>query len=309
MPRPTMLFVRYFPGLLGGGLKVFDYVGHVAASQRFEPVLHLRPGSVDPSRYLPSNIRLVDRPAPADAYFVAGADWRFLDEAGIDTRDRPVINLIQGFRHLREGDPNYEFLSRPALRVCVSEALALALRASSRAGGPIVAVSNGLDVRALAPLRGVAGDRVFIAGLKQIALARQVAERLVHAGIDVDCSVERVSRDEFLARIAASAVTVALPFDFEGFYLPALEAMALGSVVVIPHAPGPATYCIDGENAIVTTYDPDELAAAAMRALHDREHRAVLRAAGLRVAGEHSLERERAAFHALLDRYLPEFVA
>jgi len=309
MPRPAMLFVRYFPGLLGGGLKVFDYIGHVAASQRFEPVLHLRPGSADPARYLPASVRLVDRPVPADAYFLAGADWRFLDEAGIDTRERPVINLIQGFRHLRPGDRNHEFLSRPALRICVSEALATALHASGRANGPVVAVPNGLDLVALEPLRCEASERVFIAGLKHVALARVVAERLLDAGVDVDCCVERVSRDEFLARIAACAVTVALPFDFEGFYLPALEAMALGSAVVIPHAPGPATYCVDGETAMVTSYEADELAASALRVLNDRTLRFALRAAGRRVAHEHSLERERAAFHALLERHLPEFVA
>ena len=288
-----MLFVRSFPGLLGGELKVFDYLGHVAAWARFEPLLHLRPGAADARPYLPANVRIVDRPIPADAYFVGGADWRHLDEAKIDMRGRPVINLIQGFRHLMPHDPHFAYLARPALRICVSEALASALRASGRVNGPIETIPNGLDLGYLSRVATARQNRVFIAGLKHIALAVQIAERLRAEGVDVDCSIEREPREEFLRRMASCAVTVALPFDFEGFYLPALEAMALGSAVVIPHAIGPATYCIDGESALVSDVrfasTRGECAAAVARS------RAPVRVARRRCAdGERAFTRARA---------------
>lgn len=297
-----MLFTRHYPGVLGGIMKVFDYVGHVRASGRFEPVLHLRPGSLDPRPFLPPDIRIVADPVGADAYFVAGLDWRVLDEAGIDTAERPVINLLQGFRHLDRRDALHAYFERRALRICVSEPLARAVLAEGRANGPVVAVPNGVDLDALAPFARASRERVFIAGLKNAALAFDVAELLRDA--DVDLCVERVSREVFLRRMAACAVTVALPFPFEGFYLPALEAMALGSAVVLSYACGPASYCIDGKNALVVAGDAAAIAAAVRLLLRDRKRRDALREAGLRTARQHSLFDERRAFLAALDRHV-----
>jgi hypothetical protein len=297
-----MLFTRHVPGLLGGTLKVFDYLEHVRLSGRFEPILYLRAGSVDISAYVASSVRVVDAPLETDAYFFAGSDWTVADQAGFSLENRVVINLIQGFRHLDPREPMHAHLTRPAVRICVSEPLARAIRASGLANGPLLCVPNGIDVARVTSFAASRAERVFIAGLKRPELARAVAAKL--AGTEVDLCIERLPRDAFLARMGRCAVTVALPFSFEGFYLPALEAMALESVVVLARADGPASFCRDGVNAVVTADDAAMLAAAARALLAEPARQERLRGAARETARAHDLQHERRAVLALIDQLI-----
>jgi glycosyltransferase involved in cell wall biosynthesis len=95
-------------------------------------------------------------------------------------------------------------------------------------------------------------------------------------------------------------VAVLLPLECEGFYLPGLEAMALGTPVVSLDAVGNLEYLRPDENACVVTPDVDALAEAAIRLLSDQDRAAALAAAGAATARGFSLEGERAAFREIL---------
>lgn len=305
MSKPTMLFLRQYTYFLGGHLKVFDYLDHVARSGRFDPLLYLTPDSIDASAFIPTGTTVVREPIPADAYFVAGANWRFLDAAGVDTSTGLVINLIQGFQHLGEG-PHSAYLSRKAIRVCVSEPVAGALLDSRRANGPIITIPLGVNVESLEPfMYNPKSTRVFVAGVKNGALARELSAEFEARGCATDACVERVAREEFLARMSRCAVTIALPHDAEGFFLPAIEAMALGSALVIPHARGPASFCRDGVNCIVTDGTVSSTVAAGISLLADHTRRNAVCARAQETVATYSIERERAAFYDVLDRFAP----
>lgn len=303
-----MLFVRNYPRFLGGHLKVFDYLAHVAASGIFEPQLYLVPGSVEPNAALvASSIRRTAEISEADAYFVGGFNWNMLDLAGIDTARKPVVNLIQSMVHAKPDHPKFGFLARPALRICVSSPIAEALAAISCAVGPIVTIPNGIDLAYIAQfIPAVKEDRVFIAGAKNATMAQAIASALKRQGIAVDACNELIARDMFLKRMASCATAIVLPHQDEGFYLPALEAMALGTAVVIPHLVGPASYCIDGETCVTTDYSTHALCAGAILLRENRDLRMRLYRDGRKAAEEHSLLEERCRFNDVLYRYVSE---
>ena len=168
-----MLFIRRREGLTGGNLKVRDYIEHTHASGLYRPVLYLS-GEPDPALHdadlfdsLPC--RRSPRLRPAEAYFVAGDDWRQLDEAGLDPAGCHVINLVQGFRHLTPGSFLRACLSRPATRICVSNALADVIR--PLANGPVHVAPTAIS---RPPMPGRPGDSTggLHPGLRGPRLAR-----------------------------------------------------------------------------------------------------------------------------------------
>ncbi len=291
--RRTILFVRQLETFSGGHLKVFDYLGHAASAPWLEPRLYLAPGSDEAlARSLtPKRVERIPRLGEADLYFVAGMDWALFDQAGLDLSEAPVVNLIQHVWHAHEGNPRREYLRRPALRICVSPEVAAAI--TPLANGPVLTIPNGIDLRALPPPRREGGRRVFIGGLKNPEEAGICAQALAEAGAEVDLCLQPIARSAYLDRMGACEVSVLLPNPLEGFYLPALEAMALGAVPVVPDCVGARSFCLDGRNCLVPAYRSDAICAAALGLLADHEIRARLRRQGARTATDHSLEQER----------------
>jgi glycosyltransferase involved in cell wall biosynthesis len=98
-------------------------------------------------------------------------------------------------------------------------------------------------------------------------------------------------------------VAVTLPRRREGFFLPAIEAMALGTIAVCPDCIGNRSFCRDGDTAFRTPYDLDALVAATLAALALDPARAdALRTAAAAEARRHSIDAERSAFLRILDR-------
>jgi hypothetical protein len=298
-----MLFVRDYSVFQGGHLKVLAYLNHTLASGVVRPRLFLTPRS----RAIAGNIfkafegEIVDEIGPSTAYFIAGEDWFILDAAGISTHSAPAINLIQGFRYADPKHPLFATLSRPALRICVSDALAADVR--PHANGEVHVVKMGIETDAAEPHPGAHTVDVAIAGLKAPALARELAERVAF-GLSVDPIVEPIPRRTFLERIARARVSVCLPIAREGFFLPPLEAMALGSAVVTADCFGNRGYCRDGYNCLVVPPDVDALSSAVLALGSDAALRARLVAGGYETAAGHSMEQERLAYHRLLGAYL-----
>jgi len=300
--RRSLLFYRDYRRFTGGHLKVWHYMRHTVASRLFRPMLYLTPQS---NRDL-GNIFLSDsawqvdewRPETADALFLAGLDWLAMP----DVISTPVVNLIQSVMHAQQGNPRREFLRRRALRICVSGEVADAILATGSVNGPVYTIDNAIEV----PEGAFVSDRppipLLVAGWKDRPFTHQVVAGLRAAGFQPEMIDTHLPRNEFLARLAAARVAVLLPLSLEGCFLPALEAFALGCLVVCPDCVGNRQFCRDGETCFRPDHDAEAIVAAAVRALAltSAERERIVAAAQDEV-GERGLDAERRAFLAIID--------
>jgi glycosyltransferase involved in cell wall biosynthesis len=296
-----ILFVRDFVATQGGHLKVLHYLRHTAASGAV-PFLYLTPrsrGALD-NIFDEYDGERIERLRPFPAYFLAGEDWFLLDQAGINPGSAPVVNLIQGFRHADPSALLFSCLKRPALRICVSFPVADAIRGA--ANGDVHVIENGTDLQP-AGVPPANPRRVLIAGLKNPGVAREVASR-IEAFADVDLLTEQIPRSAFVARISQASICIMLPLVLEGFFLPPLEAMALGRAVITPACGGNLSYCLSMINCLMPDYDATALAEAARLLIDSPDLRRDIVAGGLSTAAQRSLEAERAAYHAILKTYI-----
>ena len=308
MNTRSAIFHRHYVRYSGGHQKVLDYFAHMVEHPGWEPRVFLageRPlEHSNPWRIWQSRVLADYQPAGHQLAYLAGVDWQAylaLDRPA----DQPVINLIQHVRHADPASNVYPFLTERAIRVCVSVEVEEAILATGRVNGPTLTIANGVDVDSLVSHRrdGYLHD-VYILGVKSRELAQQLAARLEAAGVSLLLHDAFVERADVLAAMASAKVSVLLPNPTEGFYLPALEAMALSDAVVVPDCVGNRSFCLDGENCLMPGRTPAELAGATLEAL-DRVNggdMARFQLSAAETLEQHRLERERQQFHELLDR-------
>ena len=239
--------------------------------------------------------------------FLAGFDWESITVSERDHFPRPIINLVQGLSHSDPQDAKFGYVGHRAIRICCSPETADALRATGRANGPIFTIPNGIDTRLL-PVPAPRAARRFdllIVGLKAPLLAGELAGalNLQYPSMRLLILTEPLPRSAFLEALGAARTALLLPQPKEGFYLPALEAMMLRTIVVCPDVGGNRSFCRDGETAIVPPqYELSALLAAVTRviALTEPAREALITRAAA-VAGSYCLLRERVAFHDILN--------
>lgn len=302
MPR-RILFYRNFEGYSGGHGKVFDYFRH-SIDAGWDARVYLSPTSLrdasNPWMQYPDRIVAHYDPQEAEVLFLAGLDWQALPS---DAPGKPVINLIQHVRHARADDPRYAFLDRPALRICVSQPVADAILATGRVNGAVRVIEAALDLpRGLRSARSRSG--IVIDAIKQPKLGHRLAHRLRALGRSPYLLDTPIARTQYLALLAAAEIAVTLPHAEEGFYLPGLEAMALGCAVVLPDCIGNRAYLRAQSNALVPALNCESLLAAVL-ALEDPTLRARLVAAGRATAARFDRERERLAWQTVLAAWAP----
>jgi hypothetical protein len=304
------LFYRDFRRFTGGDLKVWDYFNHVRATPGWEAYVRFsgesswdatNPWSGTREHVLPESAEL-----EPDAHFVSGVDWRQIDPAVRPDSPVPVINLVQHVRHACPDDTllRYRFLPHRAVRICVSPEVTRAIEATGTVRGPVFTVPDGVDVAPLERLTADASrdvDAVILAN-KQPESGAMVAERLRAPGREVRLLDTRIPRDEVLAGLARARVAVLVPNPKEGFYLPAIEAMALGTLVVCPDCIGNRSYCENGVNCFRPLHDADAIAAAASEALHAGARGEQMVERARETAWRHDLAHERAAFQQILSQ-------
>ena len=101
-----------------------------------------------------------------------------------------------------------------------------------------------------------------------------------------------------------SDVFLATPLVEEGFYMPGLEAMAAGAIVISSDAGGNRAYCRFGENCIEVGMDDARDYVGALEGLRAAgvEEIGRLRQGGYQAVGRHTLERERERFGEFMER-------
>lgn len=297
-------FYRDFRGFTGGHLKVWDYYCHTQCSGLFDPGIHFTAKSkLDASNpWVVSGERRDAHWAPeaADALFLGGLDWLAVPE----DCETPVLNLVQHVRHADPDDIRYRFLSRRAVRICYSRPVRDALISSGQVNGPVVLIPMGLDLGLLPAPPPNRDIPLLIAGLKQPQLAKQLAERCTANGLPHFCLTSLLPRRDYLKLLGRAHVTVFLPNHTEGFYIPALEGMAMGTVVVCPDCVGNRDFCNEGTNCYVPDFEAGALMAAAVTALHsDQEQRRQILVNAKIEAGLHTVEKERSKYFEILQSF------
>lgn len=301
-----VMFLRDFRRFSGGHLKVWHYFNHVLSSPRHRPWIRFSEQSVwddsNPWRHCRERVVGTRSRVRPSVFVLAGTDWLRLTRQECRRR-RPVVNLVQHVRHADPDDVRYSFLERPAVRICVSPEVAGAIAATGRVNGPVVTIPNAVVVDEVdtnpAPPRDI---DVLVVADKDPVLGRRVHERLRQPGRELRVVDRLIPRRRFLGLLRQARVSVFLPGSTEGFYLPALEGMALGTLVVCADCVGNRSFCLPGHNCFRPDREEDRLVKDVEEALHlpgDRFEQLLHNARA--TAAAHDPAAERAAFLRVLD--------
>ena len=298
MANRSVLFYRHFERYSGGHQKVFDYFSHLRSAQRYHADICFSQASQwnSTNPWFPETTAVDFLPEEYDYLFLAGMDWAAYPQRVIDS-SKPIINLIQHVRHAEPGEDVYPFLKNKAIRVCVSREVELAIQ--DIANGPVITIANGIEIP---EIKSNKKDDVYIAGYKNKPLAKALANQL-----GIEAQMEHLPRQKFLNQLAAARIAVLLPHPSEGFFLPALEAMKLAEITIVPDCIGNRSFCIDVAhnqgNCLMPSYDLDGLIGAIHQAkeiLSDKDALNKLKANSITTSNKHSLSRERQQFLDLM---------
>ena len=308
--RSTIQFAVRCDSPGGGALKLRHYFEHVLASEVGDLAAAYMPEDTLWSAANPWNMHRnrvshsIDWQRVA-VMVISGWGWdRFVPERFHCAPPFRVVYLVQSFDRIDPCDSQFRYLAHPAIRICVSAPLETALRALDVANGPIHTIPAGIDLSELqAP--DVRDIDILILGLKRPDMARTLKTLAERAGLRVTSLVEQVARGMFLEAMARARIVVCLPGGREGFYLPALEAMALGALTICPDAGG-NDYCVDGVNCLKPDYRIDALMGALQEAAGMPDWRTkAMRDNARSTAEKHDLRHERVTFQRLLREIMP----
>lgn len=303
-----VLFFRHFRRFTGGHLKVWDYFNHVMHSSNHVPRICFSKESVwderNPWHGRRHYVVETGMPARGNILFLGALDWLNVPEDQRDASKVPIINFIQHLRHSWPEDPRYTFLRYRAIRICVSEEVAATLRETRRVEGPLYVIPNAIDPKLLPqPIPFFDKDiDILIVANKQPTMGRLLGWRLWRPGRRIRLLRRQLVRREFLHLLNRAKTTVFLPNRAEGHYLPALEGMALGTIVVCPDCIGNRSFCRPDWNCFRPEYTLGAIVAAAEAAARPCPAELEFRLANAReTVARHDLVMERSAFLGILE--------
>ena len=293
-------FHRDYKHYTGGHQKFRDYLLHTVSHANTECSLFVQKQcSIMPDffNHLDNvNYQQQYTPEQADIVFLAGIDWRhYLQHF---SKEQPIINLIQHVRHGEEGSELFSFLQYKALRICVSDAVRDAI--APYANGDCVTIPMGHDFPNLSASKDV---DLYVLGKKNPDFAGRIAEWARRRNMVVHIDSELVTRDVVLSNMARSKITLALPNPTEGFFLPGIEAMALSARAIVPDCIANREYCQPFTNATLCEYTESACIRAIEQAI-DRLQTPMQvfeKFRGTRLARQYTLDKERKAYHKLLN--------
>lgn len=131
-------------------------------------------------------------------------------------------------------------------------------------------------------------------------------EKLAELGLNAECIITPgFIPDEDLPGLLAASTCFIFPSTFEGFGLPALEAMACGAAVIGSNQSGVAEV-IATKEALFDPYDPQSISAKIRQVLGDEKFRSQLRKAGLRRAADFSWDKAAKEFLSICETAVNE---
>lgn len=310
-------WAKFNGGTSGGQLKVRDAFEHFRLSPIFEPRVYFgeetvwfdNPGNV----WLP--YRAQAEPAwevrPDDVLFFAGRDWKVLPPEQRRRPPAPVINIAQP-RHANPNDPRHGYLKHPAIRIAKSS-LGKKILEEYGVNGPVFLIPDAIDMSLLPDPNPHPGLDVLIVGLKNPEMAEALYRRLQSRNfwrrrkirLGIQAPPKLPTRQDFLNLVNRARIVAFLPLDAErgaeGFYLPALEGMAMEKLVICPFAVGNIDFCIPGETCLQPEYTENAIFRAILQALEmpERQQQEMIRK-GKAASGNHRIEQERKALLDLL---------
>lgn len=303
-----MLFFRDYQRFQGGHLKVWHYFNHLHSTDAYLPQIYFSPSSIkDPNNPWKSSSKLLEwQPASADMLFLAGLDWQAVlnNQAYLAKRDKvPVINLIQGLSHADPKDIKFGFLREKAIRICVSQQVADAIHSTGQANGPVFTIPNGIDLASLPRVLDDAKKNIdlLIVAIKRPQLGLDLEQQLKNKYVTIKTISNLIPRTDFLSLLNRAKLVLCLPHIAEGFYLPALEAMALGAIVICPDCIGNRSFCLDQHTCLLPNYKTTDILQAVDRAnaLTEQQRQMIIKNAKQQIQ-IHSLEQEARQFLAIM---------
>lgn len=322
-PLPKVLFHRRFrsplAGSNGGNLKLRDCYDHITYSDQYIPTVYFAPDTVwneNKGNYwsdLRSNALPKWRVDPGDILFFSGKDWQVLSPEQMIKPPAPIINIVQP-RHIRKEDKRNAYLDYPAIRIAKSQNGADLLN-DYGVNGPLFVIPDAIDLGILPEVPKEKDIDILIIGLKQPDFAQSLFTLLntwndqqkKGLNIEIQLPPKLPTRMDFLRLLSRAKIAACIPLEpqrgAEGFYLPALEAMALQCLVVCPHAVGNIDHCLHDINCIVPEYHPEAMFKGVQQMLDTPEEtKNKYLQNGNETAERHRIENEREATLDLVHR-------
>lgn len=268
----------------------------------YRPAMHFSAGSrldlPNPFDFIPLSERVSFNPKHYSAVFLAGLDWEFYIRSH-RPKCQPVINLIQHVRHADPAECLFQFLSQPAIRICVSSEVERAICATGRVNGPVFTVPNGVEAPSLILPRVY--DLVIL-GIKEPEMAQELAYFAESYGLKVALITKLVARECWYNLAASSRIAITLPHKTEGFYIPALEAMHFCDLVIVPDCIGNREFCSAGVNCLMPNYRVEDIEQSLLDALAlPRCKLSQFKDEAKKTVSLHSIANERRAFLSIMD--------
>lgn len=312
---------------VGGVVKVFDYVNH-ARSLGYEPVIAC-PEPYKPGLPLfeiprfsgisPDNgVKFTDLEkvtvGPHDLAFLSWPTHYEIVEPRLSrwTRHEQVIFIVQ---NVRWANPSFtggyalRLLSRPMARIMTNDVV-------------LEAVKPYLNPSSMSEVILLGNESSFFAKERRGGLGNPVKVGYTTWKSGVGDEVARILADDRRFEFRAirepvgwkelrelyhwSDVFLATPLVEEGFYMPGLEAMAAGAVVISSDAGGNRAYCRFGENCVGVRFEDAGGYVEALKSLREGSAQEVerLRGAGYEAVKQHTLEHERERFGEFMERLI-----
>jgi len=323
--RKRIYFITPSFRIVGGVVKIFDYVNH-ARTLGYEVVIccqrpweknlalfeHERFADITPRhgiRFMhPSKIGL----GPEDLVFFSWPqDYQFI-EAKLNKwlKHEQVIHIVQGVRH---ANPTFahgyalRLLTRPMARIVTNDVLLDAVEPYLNKRSLTRVIPLGHHAKFFLKRReGGWGRRIKVAYTTwKSDLGDRVAQGLAGEAQRFQFRAIRdyVTWKELKTLYQWSDVFLATPRAEEGFYLPGLEAMAAGSLVISPDATGNRAYCDFGTNCLYAELEDEGSYVEVLKGLGGEDSRRIveIRDAGYQTVERHSLTEEGVRFSVFLD--------
>lgn len=307
-----IFFYRNYQGFSGGHLKVWDYFNHVKYSTNYTPQIYFEKESKfdDNNPWIKNDIIQLHswNPFDADVLFLAGFDWQNLPKNQSRKWEKPIINLIQGIRHSNPNTPLHDYLQNKAIRICVSQEVKDAIETTKHVNGPIITIPNGIDLLKF-PSKLLSFEQreidILILGIKNQEFSIDIKNYLENSNLNIKCILNPIPRVNFIEYLSKSKITIFCPKEKEGFYLPALEGMASGTIVICPDCIGNRSFCNNNINCIIPKYSIDDIIfkfKMVMDSKNDFIHKLIYEAKKTSI--QHDLTVERNMFLNILNQII-----